>query len=267
MDKVTLIKNKIAFIEESIKSLKKKSGREKALFTIGGCFCLGLGLTFFLTNPLIGLATITPISLFYLARNDTKESVNNLIGGLEKEKKHLEALQNKELNNSQQLNKKRKNKIKELNKTKEIVNKNKRNNKISAILCATTAAIGSLITLTSIWGLVFQAVGMVIFKEKLDKITENDKKENHLDTRINNLQNDLAIINSEKRSVPKMQTNHLNKKNNSNRQVKRTAANKDITQQAVSTNLDKANEEAVDKYLESLETDKSINNPKRRVKY
>ena len=269
MNKDTLINNKITFIEDLITQIKKKKGLKSALLTIAKFFALGFAVTTFFSSPLTALAVAPYGLMFHMIGLSSRDKTENVIENLEKEKKHLESIRTKDLNGSNDLNSKRKKKVIELKKSKSAINKQKKKMGFASILCGITTTIGTLMTLTTPLGGIFTGVGLLGLAKTLDSVIAKNKKENILDTRIDNLQNDLDIIHSTKKSTTiKKQNQTEHSKAKVNNKSKSNVVNKSfIPKQVVYDDSIDKNVEAVNKYIDSLEKQQAKENTKSMVKH
>lgn len=268
MDKDALINNKITDIEKLIAKIKRKKGIKSILCTIVKFFALGFTVSIVFSSPLTALAVASCGFMLKILGSSSEEKAKNLIENLEKEKKHLESIRTKDLNGSNELNSKRKKKVVELKKSKDTINKQKKKMGFASILCGITTVVGSLITLSTPLGGIFAGVGLLGLGTTLDSVTKKRKQENILETRVNNLQNDLDVINISKKAKSNKKRKSINiKANQSNKNTKAKVESKSsIPKQVYDDSIEK-NIEAINQYIANLENQKEEERAKYHIKY
>ena len=269
-NKELFIKRKLSKLDKKIKKLKKRKKVDNICYSIIGGFSIASSLGLFaLTSSLVcsaALLIVLPINVALVASKSNKLA-NFKIKKLNNNKQHLNSLFQSNLKDSVTLNKKRKAKIKDLIKEKEI-QENKSYNFIGkSILGASIEAIGLGLSITTPFSAIPLALGLIVINNSLDSYLKCAKKQSELSTRISNLKNDLDIIDVQKNiSLPKKKKSKIkvSKKEYSKNRAK---DNSYIPIQIYSKDAIKQNEEAIDKYLKSLEVERRINKQKCRVRY
>lgn len=268
MDKEILINKKIAKIDNLIKKSKRNKGIMKGITTTLGFFFLGFGMSMLFTTPLVTLAILPLLTLVNMARGMIEIVTNNSVKCLEKQKEHLESVQTKELNDSEDLIAKRKKKITMLQKSKENLKKSSRIRKIFQALLIIPTAGGMFMTISSPLYTLLSFAGVLGTKAANDIAEKEFMQRNILDTRIANLKNDLEIISVEKRMKNRKRASLPEQSDFEERTQAKAKEDNRIAQPShiIKNNSIRENEEELNKYIRSLERQQEVESKKQYKK-
>lgn len=247
---------KLALINSEQKSKKKFNWLKNISLTAGGALALTFGILSLFSVPSVGVSVAVTGGLAILKAKKMQKTKEIEDKTTEKIKKHLEQIVEKQPVDNQNLNIKRQNKIKTLKKQKEVSTQKltKLNSWSNVSLIAGLASgiafyvIGSGLPIIPI-----TVLGINAFSNY--KATKELEKNQLLENRISNLENDLEAI-----KVIREEAKKVNKKKNQVPPVKKQKKT------PVKTKANSKNEQLVDNYLKQLSNQKQPAKQIQKVK-
>lgn len=204
-----------------------------------------------------------------LARHKSNKLVKIELKNLEKNKMHLQNLIQNDLKDSKNLNQKRKNKIEALKKEQKKLKKKADNQFCISALWNALELLGIVANVSTPFCLIPLVVGLLGSDKAMNTYLKHSKDKIELEARISNLVNDLDIIKVQRKiKVRKQEKQRIKTPSNQKENTKIKLKNESyIPIQVFTKDAAKQNEEAIDKYIKSLETKQKIEKQKYRVKY
>lgn len=195
MNKENYINQKLAEIEKEIAKKKKATSKTNLELLLISSFFGAFGITM-LTGGLVipAAAMLTFSGTTLIARKHFNKVVENYYKNKKIEKTHLENVKNNDLVDDINTNNKRKRKLKELRQKKKLVKSIESKNK--KVIIGSLVALGVIEVLfpSSLFSIAAFFGELVFYNHQLKKIQELKKTEDITNSRIANLENDLAII-------------------------------------------------------------------------
>lgn len=195
MNKENYINHKLAEIEKEIANKKKATSKTNLELLLFSSFFGAFGITM-LTGGLVitAAAMLTLSGTTFIARRYINKIVENYYKNKKIEKTHLENAKINDLIDDVNTNGKRKRKLKELRQKKKLVKSIESRKK--KVIIGSLVALGVIEVLlpSSLFSIAAFFGELVFYNYQLAKISELKKTEDITNSRIANLENDLAII-------------------------------------------------------------------------
>lgn len=195
MNKENYINHKLAEIEKEIANKKKATSKTNLELLLFSSFFGAFGITM-LTGGLVitAAAMLTLSGTTFIARRYINKIVENYYKNKKIEKTHLENAKINDLIDDVNTNGKRKRKLKELRQKKKLVKSIESRKK--KVIIGSLVALGVIEVLlpSSLFSIAAFFGELVFYNYQLVKISELKKTEDITNSRIANLENDLAII-------------------------------------------------------------------------
>lgn len=195
MNKENYINQKLAEIEKEIAKKKKATSKTNLELLLISSFFGAFGITM-LTGGLVipAAAMLTLSGTTFIARRYINKIVENYYKNKKIEKTHLENAKINDLIDDVNTNGKRKRKLKELRQKKKLVKSIESRKKKFIIGSLVALGVIEVLLPSSLFSIAAFFGELVFYNYQLVKISELKKTEDITNSRIANLENDLAII-------------------------------------------------------------------------
>jgi len=250
--KEEFINRKISEIDKEIKQITDKSYDYRLFPSLGTAGFGVLALIFNVAIPGRALASLGAAGGCFLYNKYLKEKTEQKVAALQKEKAHLKKIKSGTVTDSPALNQKRRQKIRSLKKKNQNLMENGKN--MNRLFGFTAVGTGVALALT-VFNPVFAlgtAAGLIAGSVLKGKKNKNNKEILSNEVRIDNLQNDLAVIRLASTTTTRAQGN--------------TGLIKTPMSKTKTKKIDPKQEKIVDQYLASLENSKANYHAKQKVK-